>query len=165
MEKYGKATPEALVESALWEASLFEEHGFGDIKISVKHNDPVVMVAAYELLAARCDYPLHLGVTEAGPAFQGTIKSAVAFGALLSRGIGDTIRVSLSAPPVEEVKVGNQVLESLNLRPRSLEIVSCVVRSRASRRLHPGQRGNRRPGWSRCAVAGGRDGVCRQWSG
>ena len=80
LEKYGKATPEALVESALWEASLFEEHGFGDIKISVKHNDPVVMVSAYRLLAQRCDYPLHLGVTEAGPAFQGTIKSAVAFG-------------------------------------------------------------------------------------
>jgi (E)-4-hydroxy-3-methylbut-2-enyl-diphosphate synthase len=131
MEKYGKATPEALVESALWEASLFEEHGFGDIKISVKHNDPVVMVAAYELLAAQCDYPLHLGVTEAGPAFQGTIKSSVAFGALLSRGIGDTIRVSLSAPPVEEVKVGNQILESLNLRPRSLEIVSCPSCGRA----------------------------------
>ena len=124
LEKYGKATPEALVESALWEASLFEEHGFGNIKISVKHNDPVIMVAAYELLAEKCDYPLHLGVTEAGPAFQGTIKSAVAFGALLSRGIGDTIRVSLSAPPVEEVKVGNQILESLNLRPRGLEIVS-----------------------------------------
>jgi (E)-4-hydroxy-3-methylbut-2-enyl-diphosphate synthase len=131
MEKYGKATPEALVESALWEASLFEEHGFGNIKISVKHNDPVVMVAAYELLAARSDYPLHLGVTEAGPAFQGTIKSAVAFGALLSRGIGDTIRVSLSAPPVEEVKVGNQILESLNLRPRGLEIVSCPSCGRA----------------------------------
>jgi (E)-4-hydroxy-3-methylbut-2-enyl-diphosphate synthase len=131
MEKYGKATPEALVESALWEASLFEEHGFGDIKISVKHNDPVVMVAAYEQLAARCDYPLHLGVTEAGPAFQGTIKSAVAFGALLSKGIGDTIRVSLSAPPVEEVKVGNQILESLNLRPRGLEIVSCPSCGRA----------------------------------
>ncbi|MGE2690772.1 flavodoxin-dependent (E)-4-hydroxy-3-methylbut-2-enyl-diphosphate synthase [Mycolicibacterium pulveris] len=131
MEKYGKATPEALVESALWEASLFEEHGFGDIKISVKHNDPVVMVAAYEQLAAQCDYPLHLGVTEAGPAFQGTIKSAVAFGALLSRGIGDTIRVSLSAPPAEEVKVGNQILESLNLRPRSLEIVSCPSCGRA----------------------------------
>ena len=131
MAKYGKATPEALVESALWEASLFEEHGFGDIKISVKHNDPVVMVAAYELLASQCDYPLHLGVTEAGPAFQGTIKSAVAFGALLSRGIGDTIRVSLSAPPVEEVKVGNQILESLNLRPRSLEIVSCPSCGRA----------------------------------
>src|ERR1700726_4232967 len=125
MAKYGKATPQALVESALWEASLFEDHGFGDIKISVKHNDPVIMVAAYEQLAAQCDYPLHLGVTEAGPAFQGTIKSAVAFGALLSRGIGDTIRVSLSAPPVEEVKVGNQILQSLNLRPRKLEIVSC----------------------------------------
>ncbi|ORV34081.1 flavodoxin-dependent (E)-4-hydroxy-3-methylbut-2-enyl-diphosphate synthase [Mycobacterium conspicuum] len=131
MEKYGKATPEALVESALWEASLFEEYGFGNIKISVKHNDPVVMVAAYEQLAAACDYPLHLGVTEAGPAFQGTIKSAVAFGALLSKGIGDTIRVSLSAPPVEEVKVGNQILESLNLRPRSLEIVSCPSCGRA----------------------------------
>jgi (E)-4-hydroxy-3-methylbut-2-enyl-diphosphate synthase len=131
MQKYGKATPEALVESALWEASLFEEHGFGNIKISVKHNDPVVMVAAYEQLAEKCDYPLHLGVTEAGPAFQGTIKSAVAFGALLSRGIGDTIRVSLSAPPVEEVKVGNQILESLNLRPRSLEIVSCPSCGRA----------------------------------
>ena len=131
MEKYGKATPEALVESALWEASLFEEHGFGDIKISVKHNDPVVMIAAYEQLAAKCDYPLHLGVTEAGPAFQGTIKSAVAFGALLSRGIGDTIRVSLSAPPVEEVKVGTQILESLNLRPRGLEIVSCPSCGRA----------------------------------
>jgi (E)-4-hydroxy-3-methylbut-2-enyl-diphosphate synthase len=83
------------------------------------------------LLAEKSDYPLHLGVTEAGPAFQGTIKSAVAFGALLSRGIGDTIRVSLSAPPVEEVKVGNQILESLNLRPRGLEIVSCPSCGRA----------------------------------
>jgi (E)-4-hydroxy-3-methylbut-2-enyl-diphosphate synthase len=129
--KYGKATPEALVESALWEAELFEEHGFGDIKISVKHNDPVIMDGAYELLAAQCAYPLHLGVTEAGPAFQGTIKSAVAFGALLSKGIGDTIRVSISAPPAEEVKVGNQILESLNLRPRSLEIVSCPSCGRA----------------------------------
>ncbi|WP_280266669.1 flavodoxin-dependent (E)-4-hydroxy-3-methylbut-2-enyl-diphosphate synthase, partial [Nocardia wallacei] len=131
MEKYGKATPEALVESALWEAGLFEEHGFGDIKISVKHNDPVIMVEAYRQLAAQCDYPLHLGVTEAGPAFQGTIKSATAFGALLSQGIGDTIRVSLSAPPVEEVKVGGQILQSLNLRPRKLEIVSCPSCGRA----------------------------------
>ncbi|MCD7443315.1 flavodoxin-dependent (E)-4-hydroxy-3-methylbut-2-enyl-diphosphate synthase [Streptomyces lincolnensis] len=131
LQKYGKATPEALVESALWEASLFEEHGFRDIKISVKHNDPVVMVNAYTLLAEQCDYPLHLGVTEAGPAFQGTIKSAVAFGALLSRGIGDTIRVSLSAPPAEEVKVGIQILESLNLRQRRLEIVSCPSCGRA----------------------------------
>jgi (E)-4-hydroxy-3-methylbut-2-enyl-diphosphate synthase len=131
MEKYGKATPEALVESAVWEASLFEEHDFHDFKISVKHNDPVVMVRAYELLAERGDWPLHLGVTEAGPAFQGTIKSATAFGALLSKGIGDTIRVSLSAPPVEEVKVGAQILESLNLRPRKLEIVSCPSCGRA----------------------------------
>ena len=131
MQKYGKATPEALVESALWEAGLFEEHGFGDIKISVKHNDPVIMVEAYRQLAAQCDYPLHLGVTEAGPAFQGTIKSSVAFGSLLSQGIGDTIRVSLSAPPAEEIKVGDAILQSLNLRPRKLEIVSCPSCGRA----------------------------------
>ncbi|MEU9636214.1 flavodoxin-dependent (E)-4-hydroxy-3-methylbut-2-enyl-diphosphate synthase [Streptomyces tendae] len=131
LQKYGRATPEALAESALWEASLFEEHDFRDIKISVKHNDPVVMVEAYRQLAAQCDYPLHLGVTEAGPAFQGTIKSAVAFGALLSQGIGDTIRVSLSAPPVEEIKVGIQILQSLGLRERRLEIVSCPSCGRA----------------------------------
>ncbi|MGA3538275.1 flavodoxin-dependent (E)-4-hydroxy-3-methylbut-2-enyl-diphosphate synthase [Micromonosporaceae bacterium DT194] len=131
LAKYGRATPEALVESALWECSLFEEHGFRDIKISVKHNDPVIMIAAYRLLAAKCDYPLHLGVTEAGPTFQGTIKSATAFGALLSQGIGDTIRVSLSAPPVEEIKVGSAILESLGLRERGLEIVSCPSCGRA----------------------------------
>ncbi|PZF89784.1 flavodoxin-dependent (E)-4-hydroxy-3-methylbut-2-enyl-diphosphate synthase [Micromonospora deserti] len=131
LAKYGKATAEALVESALWECSLFEEHGFRDIKISVKHNDPVVMIRAYRLLAEKCDYPLHLGVTEAGPAFQGTIKSAVAFGALLAEGIGDTIRVSLSAPPVEEIKVGAAILESLGLRERGLEIVSCPSCGRA----------------------------------
>ncbi|MGH3354543.1 MAG: flavodoxin-dependent (E)-4-hydroxy-3-methylbut-2-enyl-diphosphate synthase, partial [Nocardioidaceae bacterium] len=131
LDKYGKPTAEALVESAVWEASLFEEHGFHDFKISVKHNDPVVMVQAYEMLAERGDWPLHLGVTEAGPAFQGTIKSSVAFGALLARGIGDTIRVSLSAPPVEEVKVGQAILQSLNLRPRKLEIVSCPSCGRA----------------------------------
>lgn len=131
LQKYGKATAEALVESAVWEASLFEEHDFHDFKISVKHNDPVVMVKAYKLLAERGDWPFHLGVTEAGPAFQGTIKSSVAFGALLSQGIGDTIRVSLSAPPVEEIKVGSQILESLNLRPRKLEIVSCPSCGRA----------------------------------
>jgi (E)-4-hydroxy-3-methylbut-2-enyl-diphosphate synthase len=131
MEKYGKATAEALVESALWECSLFEEHDFRDIKISVKHNDPVVMIRAYRQLAEQCDYPLHLGVTEAGPTFQGTIKSSVAFGALLAEGIGDTIRVSLSAPPVEEIKVGNAILESLGLRERGLEIVSCPSCGRA----------------------------------
>jgi (E)-4-hydroxy-3-methylbut-2-enyl-diphosphate synthase len=131
LEKYGRPAADALVESALWECSLFEEHGFGDIKISVKHNDPVVMISAYRKLAAACDYPLHLGVTEAGPTFQGTVKSSVAFGALLAEGIGDTIRVSLSAPPVEEVKVGVQILESLGLRQRSLEIVSCPSCGRA----------------------------------
>jgi (E)-4-hydroxy-3-methylbut-2-enyl-diphosphate synthase len=131
LAKYGKPTAEALVESALWECSLFEEHGFRDIKISVKHNDPVVMIRAYRQLAEQCDYPLHLGVTEAGPSFQGTIKSSVAFGALLAEGIGDTIRVSLSAPPVEEIKVGNAILEALNLRERGLEIVSCPSCGRA----------------------------------
>src|SRR5580704_10598518 len=113
LAKYGRATAEALVESALWECSLFEEHGFTDIKISVKHHDPVVMINAYRQLALACDYPLHLGVTEAGPAFQGTVKSAVAFGALLAEGIGDTI------------------LESLGLRDRGLEIVSCPSCGRA----------------------------------
>lgn len=131
LQKHGKATAEALVESAVWEASLFEEHDFHDFKISVKHNDPVVMVKAYRQLAEQGDWPLHLGVTEAGPAFQGTIKSATAFGILLGEGIGDTIRVSLSAPPAEEVKVGHQVLQSLNLRERKLEIVSCPSCGRA----------------------------------
>jgi len=131
LQKYGKATPEALVESAVWEASLFEEHDFHDFKISVKHNDPVTMVRAYRLLAERGDWPLHLGVTEAGPEFQGTIKSATAFGILLGEGIGDTIRVSLSAPPVQEVKVGLQILQSLGLRERTLEIVSCPSCGRA----------------------------------
>lgn len=125
LAKHGGVTAQALVESALWECSLFEEHGFTDLKISVKHHDPMTMTAAYRELAARCDYPLHLGVTEAGPLMQGTIKSAVAFGILLNEGIGDTIRVSLSAPPVEEVKVGISILESLDLRERKLEIVSC----------------------------------------
>jgi len=131
LQKYGRPSAEALVESAVWEASLFEEHDFHDFKISVKHNDPVVMVKAYRMLAERGDWPLHLGVTEAGPAFQGTIKSSTAFGILLGEGIGDTIRVSLSAPPAEEVKVGLKILESLNLRERKLEIVSCPSCGRA----------------------------------
>ncbi|MGW5532332.1 flavodoxin-dependent (E)-4-hydroxy-3-methylbut-2-enyl-diphosphate synthase [Streptomyces xanthochromogenes] len=129
--KYGKASPEALAESALWEASLFEEHGFTDFKISVKHHDPQTMIAAYRQLSAACDYPLHLGVTEAGPPPQGTIKSATAFAILLDDGIGDTIRVSLTAPPVEEVKAGLHILQSLGLRPRRLEIVSCPSCGRA----------------------------------
>ncbi|WP_103062987.1 flavodoxin-dependent (E)-4-hydroxy-3-methylbut-2-enyl-diphosphate synthase [Actinomyces qiguomingii] len=131
LKKYGKATPEALVESAVWEASLFEECGFNDFKISVKHHDVVTMVQAYQLLSEQGDWPLHLGVTEAGPAFQGTIKSCAAFGILLAQGIGDTIRVSLSAPPVEEVKVGTKLLEFMGLRERKLEIVSCPSCGRA----------------------------------
>lgn len=131
LAKYGSATPDALVESALNEAALFEEVGFRDYKISVKHHDPVVMVQTYRKLAALTDVPLHLGVTEAGPAFQGTIKSSTAFAVLLAEGIGDTIRVSLSADPVEEVKVGQKILESLNLRQRGFEIVSCPGCGRA----------------------------------
>ncbi|MDR2253134.1 MAG: flavodoxin-dependent (E)-4-hydroxy-3-methylbut-2-enyl-diphosphate synthase [Bifidobacteriaceae bacterium] len=131
LRKHGKATAEALVESAVWEASLFEDVHFRDFKISVKHHDPVVMIRAYRLLAERGDWPLHLGVTEAGPAFQGTVKSAAAFGALLAEGVGDTIRVSLSAPPVEEVKVGITLLQALGLRKRGFEIVSCPSCGRA----------------------------------
>jgi len=129
LEKYGKATPEALVESAVWEASLFEEHDFHDFKISVKHNDPVVMVRAYELLAEAGDWPLHLGVTEAGPAFQGTIKSSVAFGALLSKGIGDTIRVSLTPAPggdrTQEVIVAQEILQTMGLRSFVPIVAAC----------------------------------------
>ncbi|MCC2280659.1 flavodoxin-dependent (E)-4-hydroxy-3-methylbut-2-enyl-diphosphate synthase [Streptomyces sp. ET3-23] len=125
LAKHGSATPRALVESALWEASLFEEHGFRDLKIAVKHHDPMTVITANRLLADACDYPLHLGVTEAGPALQGSVKSAVAFGILLAEGIGDTIRVSLSTDPVEQVKAGIHILQSLGLRPRRLEIVSC----------------------------------------
>ncbi|MFF7381574.1 flavodoxin-dependent (E)-4-hydroxy-3-methylbut-2-enyl-diphosphate synthase [Streptomyces griseoluteus] len=136
LEKYGGPTPRALVESALWECSLFEEHGFTDLKIAVKHHDPLTVIAANRLLAAQCDYPLHLGVTEAGPAFQGAVKSAVAFGVLLAEGIGDTIRVSLSAPPVDQVKAGGQILASLGLRPRRLEIVSCPGCGRLQVDLH-----------------------------
>ena len=131
LKKYGKATPEALVESATWEAGLFEENDFHDFKISVKHHDVVTMVQAYRLLSETGRWPLHLGVTEAGPAFQGTIKSCAAFGTLLAEGIGDTIRVSLSAPPVEEVKVGTKLLEFMGLRERQLEIVSCPSCGRA----------------------------------
>lgn len=131
MERHGKATPEALAESAVLEAKLFEQYDFHDFKISVKHHDPVVMIKAYELLSEMGDWPLHLGVTEAGPAFQGTIKSATAFGSLLRQGIGDTIRVSLSADPVEEVKVGIEILQSMGLRERTLEIVSCPSCGRA----------------------------------
>ena len=131
LERHGGVTPEALVESALDEARLLEDVGFYDTKISVKHSDPWVMIQTYRLLAERCDYPLHLGVTEAGPAGTGSIKSAVGIGTLLAEGIGDTIRVSLSADPVEEVKAGIAILESLHLRERGLDVVACPSCARA----------------------------------
>jgi len=131
LEKHGGVTPEAMVESTLNEARLLEEVDFHDIKISVKHSDPWVMIQTYRLLAASCDYPLHLGVTEAGPPRTGIIKSVVGIGTLLAEGIGDTIRVSLSADPVEEVKAGIGILEALHLRERGLDIVSCPSCARA----------------------------------
>jgi (E)-4-hydroxy-3-methylbut-2-enyl-diphosphate synthase len=129
--KHGGVSPAALVESALSEAALLEEVGFGDIIISVKHSDPWVMIQTYRLLSEQCDYPLHLGVTEAGPPKTGILKSAVGIGTLLAEGIGDTIRVSLSADPVEEVKAGIGILEALHLRERGLDVVSCPSCGRA----------------------------------
>lgn len=131
LDKYGGATPEALVESALDEVNILEDVDFTDIAISVKHSDPWVMIQTYRLLAERTDYPLHLGVTEAGPPKTGITKSAVGIGTLLAEGIGDTIRVSLSADPVEEVKAGIGILEALHLRRRGLDVVSCPSCGRA----------------------------------
>src|SRR2546428_3265378 len=131
LEKYGSPTPEALVESALSEARILEDEDFFDIKISVKHSSPRVMIEAYRQLAEKCDYPLHLGVTEAGPMPTGGVKSAVGIGALLAEGIGDTIRVSLTDDPVEEVKVGAWILQSLGLRKRGLDLVACPSCGRA----------------------------------
>jgi len=131
LEEFGGPTPEAMVESALREIRLLEDVGFHDTKVSVKHSDPWVMIQTYRLLSERTDYPLHLGVTEAGPLKSGSIKSAVGIGALLAEGIGDTIRVSLSADPVEEVKAGIAILESLHLRQRGLDVVSCPSCGRA----------------------------------
>jgi (E)-4-hydroxy-3-methylbut-2-enyl-diphosphate synthase len=131
LDEFGGPTPEAMVESALRETRLLEDVGFYDTKISVKHSDPWVMIQTYRLLAERTDYPLHLGVTEAGPLKTGSIKSAVGIGTLLAEGIGDTIRVSLSADPVEEVKAGIAILESLHMRQRGLDVVSCPSCGRA----------------------------------
>ena len=131
LEEFGGPTPEAMVESALREVRLLEDVDFYNTKISVKHSDPWVMIQTYRLLAQRCDYPLHLGVTEAGPKYTGSVKSAIGIGTLLAEGIGDTIRVSLSADPIEEVKAGILMLESLHMRERGLDVVSCPSCGRA----------------------------------
>ena len=129
--KYGRPTSDALIESALHEISLLEQHGFKDIKVSVKHQNVTEMIAAYRGLASKTDVPLHLGVTEAGTPKQGIVKSAIGIGTLLAEGIGDTIRVSLTADPVEEVKVGKQILKSLGLREDGFDLVACPSCGRA----------------------------------
>ncbi len=125
LEKYGEPCPEAMVESAMSHARLLEDNDFFDFKISVKASDVFLAAAAYRGLAAACDYPLHLGVTEAGGLRGGTVKSALGIGTLLWDGIGDTLRVSLSTDPVEEVKVGYEILKTLGLRVRGVHVVSC----------------------------------------
>jgi (E)-4-hydroxy-3-methylbut-2-enyl-diphosphate synthase len=125
LERYGEPCPEAMVESALSHAKILEDNDFFEFKISVKASDVFLAVAAYQGLADACDYPLHLGVTEAGGLRSGTVKSSIGMGSLLWAGIGDTIRVSLSADPVEEIKVGFDMLKSLGLRHRGVNIISC----------------------------------------
>jgi len=125
LEKYGHPTPEAAVESALGQAKLLESLDFQDIVISVKFSNALNTIRAYDLLSEKCDYPLHLGVTEAGTKFPGTVRSSIAFGSLLSRGIGDTIRVSLTEDPVEEVEVAFEILKGLEIRAHGPILVSC----------------------------------------
>ena len=125
LEKYKEPCPEALVESALRNIGIIENENFYNLKVSVKSSDVFLSIAAYKQLSLKTNYPLHLGITEAGSFLPGSIKSSIGFGALLLEGIGDTIRVSLSDDPVEEVKVGNEILKSLNLRNRGVKIISC----------------------------------------
>jgi len=125
LEKYGEPCPEAMTESALDHARILQDHDFHEFKISVKASDVFLAVAAYQQLADACDYPLHIGITEAGALRTGTVKSSIGLGALLWAGIGDTIRVSLSAEPEEEVRVGFELLKALNLRHRGVNIISC----------------------------------------
>lgn len=125
LERYGEPCPEAMVESALNHAKILEDHDFFDFKISVKASDVFLAVAAYQGIAEACDYPLHIGITEAGGLRTGTVKSSIGLGMLLWSGIGDTVRVSLSADPTEEVKVGYEMLKSLNLRHRGVNLISC----------------------------------------
>lgn len=130
--RYGLPTAESLVESALDEVRVLERFGFEDIVLSLKTFDVPTMIRAYEIAAERCDYPLHLGVTEAGLAWEGTIRSSVGIGALLAEGIGDTLRVSLTADPVEEVRVGKEILYSLNLRRKPFTLISCPTCARCA---------------------------------
>ena len=125
LEKYKEPCPEALVESALRNINIIEKEDFFNFKVSVKSSDVFLSIAAYKQLSSKTEYPLHLGITEAGSFLPGSIKSSIGFGTLLLDGIGDTIRVSLSDDPVEEVKVGNEILKSLNLRNRGVKIISC----------------------------------------
>jgi (E)-4-hydroxy-3-methylbut-2-enyl-diphosphate synthase len=125
LEKYKEPCPEALVESAMYNVKLMEDNDFFNFKLSVKSSDVFLAVKSYEQLSEKCNYPLHLGITEAGGLFTGSIKSSIGIGKLLMNGIGDTIRVSLSADPVEEVKAGFEILKSLNLRSRGVKIISC----------------------------------------
>ncbi len=137
LKKYGAPSAEALVESALNHVRLLEDEDFESIKISIKASDPLATVAAYEKISRETAYPLHVGVTEAGPPFSGAIKSAVALGILLRQGIGDTIRVSLTGEPVLEVLAGYHILRSLHLRERGVEIVSCPLCGRSETNLEP----------------------------
>lgn len=125
LEKYGKVTAEALVESALRHVEILEDLNFQDIVISIKSSNVPMMISCYRLIAEKCDYPLHLGVTEAGTVQRGTIKSSIGIGTLLAEGIGDTIRVSLTSDPIEEIKVGIEILKSLGIRKKGVEFVSC----------------------------------------
>ena len=125
LEKYKEPCPEALVESALRNIEILEDQDFFNFKISVKSSDVFLSIASYRQLSKKCDYPLHLGITEAGSFIPGSIKSSIGLGALLMDGIGDTIRISLSDDPIQEVKIGNEVLKSLNLRNRGVKIISC----------------------------------------
>lgn len=137
VEKHGRSSPEAMVESALGHIRLLEDQGFGLIKVSLKSSDVLDTVAAYRLLAARTDYPLHLGVTEAGTLVNGAIKSALGIGALLLDGIGDTVRVSITSDPVEEIPVAYSILRALKLRERGVELISCPTCGRTEIELIP----------------------------
>lgn len=135
LEKYGKPTAEALVESALGHVRILEELDFKDIIISIKSSNVSMMIESYRLMSSKCNYPLHLGVTESGTPFKGTIKSSIGIGTLLAEGIGDTIRVSLTSDPIEEIKVAKEILKALNLRKGGLELISCPTCGRTQIKL------------------------------